>query len=306
VNPRERLLATILPVIWGFNFVVLSWGLKPVDGKSVPPLLFAAIRFLLASLPLLVFVPRPKVPFVKVAVVGLFTLAGQYGLLYSSMSAGMPAGLASLVLQVQVPLTIVIALIVLREQPTSAQISGVLLAGAGLIVVGVGRGGHVPLGALMLCLAAGLSWAIGNVLTRALKVPGGLGLIVWSSLVVPIPLLLLSLIVDGPNGVADGFAAFGWQAALSSLYTVVLSTLAAFAIFNTLMARHPASSVVPWILLVPPVGIVSAWLILDEVPTLFELLGGAVVILGVLVAQRSRQPAPRSSEAIVAISASEA
>ena len=105
----------------------------------------------------------------------------------------------------------------------------------GLVIVGVGRGGHVPLTALALCLLGALSWGIGNVVSRAARVPGGLSLTVWSALVDPVPLLGLSLLIDGPTAVSTALAGFGWPAALSTLYTAGLASLVGYGIFNTLL-----------------------------------------------------------------------
>lgn len=290
VNPRDNLLAALVATLWGFNFVVIDWGMG-----AVPPLLFAAVRFGLVSVPVL-FVPRPASPWRQVALVGLFMSLGQFAFLYVAMGAGMPAGLASLVLQAQVVLTVLIAAGALRERPTGAQVAGIGLGAVGLVVVGAGRGGHVPLGALLLCLGAAGSWAIGNVVSRAAKVPGGFGLTVWSATVVPVPMLLLAVLVNGPGGVHEGLVAFGWKAAVSTLYTAGLASLVGYAAWNGLLARYPSGAVVPWVLLVPPVGIVSAWLCLGERPGLAELAGGAVLVLGVLVAQGIvRRPAGLAS-----------
>jgi O-acetylserine/cysteine efflux transporter len=279
VNRRDSLLAALVAALWGFNFVVIDWGMG-----AVPPLLFAAVRFAAVSAPAL-FVPRPAAPWRKVALVGLFMSLGQFAFLYASLGAGMPAGLASLVLQAQVAITAAIAAGVLRERPTAAQVAGIGLGAVGLVVVGAGRGGHVPLGALLLCLGAACSWAVGNVVSRAARVPGGFGLTVWSATVVPVPMLLLAVLVNGPGGVHAGLAAFGWKAAASTLYTAGLASLVGYAAWNGLLARYPSGAVVPWVLLVPPVGIVFAWLCLGERPGLAELAGGAVLVLGVLVAQ---------------------
>ena len=104
----------------------------------------------------------------------------------------------------------------------------------------------------------------------------------------------LSLVVDGPSGIRDGLAAFGWEAALSTLYTAGFSTIVAYGIFNGLLSRNPAPAVVPWVLLVPPIGVVSAWLALDETPSTAEVLGGALLVVGALVAngvvRRRRRP----------------
>lgn len=284
MSPRDCSLAALVALLWGLNFVVIDVGMA-----GVPPLLFLALRFVLVVLPAVLLVPRPAAPWRTVALVGLFMSLGQFGLLYASLAAGMPPGLAALVLQAQVIFTVVIAAGVLRERPTLAQVLGIGVGTVGLLVVGLGRGGHVPAAALLLCLGAALSWGIGNVLSRASGVAGGLSLTVWSALVVPVPALALSLLLDGPDVVLAALGSLGWQAALSTVYTAGLASLVGYGIFNTLLGRNPAAAVVPWILLVPPVAMLSAWLLVDEVPGTAELVGGAVMLLGVLVALR---PAP--------------
>lgn len=281
VNRRDCLLAALVASLWGFNFVVIEWGMG-----DVPPLLFLAVRFLVVLVPAIWLVPRPDAPWRTILAVGAFMSLGQFGLLYSAMAAGMPAGLAGLVLQAQVVLTILIAAAVLRERPTRAQAVGVGLGAVGLLVVGLGRGGHVPLLALALCLLAALSWAIGNVVSRASGIRGGLPLTVWSALVVPAPLAVLALAIDGPQVFSDAASAFGWEAGVSTLYTAGLASLVGYGVFNGLLARNPSAAVVPWILLVPPVAIGSAWLLLGEQPTTAELVGGGVLVAGVLVALR--------------------
>ena len=272
------MLAALVATIWGFNFVVIHWGMS-----GVPPLLFVAIRFAMVS-SLVLVVPRPDVPWRTLLAVGAFMSLGQFGFLYVAMDAGLPSGLAALVLQAQVPMTILIAAAALRERPTGRQIVGVALGAAGLVVVALGRGGHAPLGALGLCLLGALSWALGNTVARAAKVAGGLSLTVWSALVVPVPALALALLVDGPGDVADGFAAFGWRAVGSTAYTVGMASLVGYTVFNSLLARHPAASVVPWVLLAPVVAMTSAWALLDERPSGGELAGGGLLVVGVLIA----------------------
>jgi O-acetylserine/cysteine efflux transporter len=136
-----------------------------------------------------------------------------------------------------------------------------------------------------LCLLAGLSWGIGNVVSRAAHAPGGLALTVWSATVVPVPLLALSLLIDGPSAVTHGLASFGWHGALSTVYTAGLCSLVGYAIFNRLLSRYPSGNVVPWVLLAPVVAMGSAWALLGEVPAAAELAGAVALVAGVLVAQ---------------------
>jgi O-acetylserine/cysteine efflux transporter len=287
VNRRDTLLAVLVTALWGFNFVVIDWGMG-----TVPPLLFAAVRFAVVAVPACFLVPRPAVPFRTVAAVGALMSLGQFGFLYLSMHLGLPPGLAALVLQAQVPFTIVIAAAALRERPSRAQVAGVGLGVVGLGVVAAGAGGRVTGAALALCLLAGLSWGAGNVVSRAAKAPGGLALTVWSATVVPAPLLGLSLLVDGPSAVGHGLAHLGWHGILSTVYTAGLCSLVGYAIFNRLLSRYPPGHVVPWVLLAPVVAMASSWALLGEAPGAAELAGAALLVAGVLIAQgtlRSRR-----------------
>ncbi len=278
------LLAALVATMWGFNFVVIDWGM---DG--IPPLFFVAVRFAVVALAVVV-VPRPLGSWKTVVGVGLFMSLGQFALLYTSIALGLQPGIAALLLQAQVVLTILVAALALRERPTRLQAAGVLLGTVGLGVVAVGRGGDAPALAVVLCLLAALSWAIGNVVARRAgpvapaRRFGALSLTVWSSLVVPLPALGLSALIEGPSAIAAGIAAFGWRPALSTLYTAGLCTLVGYAIFNGLLARNRSASVVPWVLLAPVVAMASAALLLGQVPNPWETVGGAVLVAGVLVA----------------------
>src|SRR3954453_1322955 len=139
MQPRHAALATLVATIWGFNFVVIEWGMH-----DVPPLLFVALRFTAVVVPAVFLVPRPSIAWPTVVAVGLLMSLGQFGLLYTSIHLGMPPGLAALVLQAQVVFTVVIAAVPLRERPRPAQVAGVALGVAGLLVAAVGKGGRVP------------------------------------------------------------------------------------------------------------------------------------------------------------------
>lgn len=297
VTRRDMLLAALVASLWGLNFVVIDWGMS-----GIPPLLFAAIRFAVVALAVVV-VPRPQTGLRVIVGVGLFMSLGQFALLYTSLALGLSPGLAALLMQAQAVFTIVLAAVALRERPSAMQVAGVSLGVIGLAIVAVFRGGDAPVLAVCLALAAALSWAVGNVISRRAGVVTGVGrggtlsLTVWSSLVVPVPALALSFVIDGPAAIGAGLAAIGPQAVVSTLYTAGLCTLFAYAVFNGLLGRNPSAAVVPWILLAPVVAMASAALLLGEAPSVGEVVGGAVLVAGVLVSGiRRRQPAPRAVE----------
>lgn len=289
---RDSLRAALVTTIWGINFLVIGWGMT-----GVPPLTFAAIRFTVVLVPAMFFVPKPDAPWRTILGVGTFMSLGQFGFLYSSIHAGMPPGIAALVLQAQVILTIVIAAGVLRERPSRRQAIGAAVGSVGLVVVGIGRGGHITTAALVLCLLAGLSWAIGNVVSRSSGIRGGLSLTVWSAVVVPVPLFLLSLLLDGPATVGQALGDLSWKAIVSTLYTACLASLVGYAIFNDLLSRYPPSAVVPWALWGVVVAMTAAWVVLDQRPNGAEFGGGVLLLVGVLVALRPRRIADRTGAA---------
>jgi len=275
VPRRHAALAVAVTLVWGVNFVVIHVGLD-----SFPPLLFAALRFLAVAVPgVLLFAP-PRVPARLVIAVGLFTSTGQFALLFVGMEQGVPAGLASLVLQLQVVFTIVLAVVFLGERPGRAQMTGIAVALAGMAIIAAGRSAAVGLGALALVVGAAACWGVGNVATRMARAPDALALLAWSSLVPPIPLALLSLTFEGPTEIVAALGGVDASGILALTYIVVLSTVFGYGAWNWLLSRHPASHVVPFTLLVPVVGIAAAWLALAERPNAAELIGAAVVLLG--------------------------
>ena len=295
MNLRHSALAVLVAVLWGVNFVAIDLGLH-ANGRDVPPLLFVAFRFLLVVFPFILFIRKPDVSWKAIIGVGLFMSAGQFGLLYLGMALGMPAGLASLVLQAQVLFTVLIAARFLGERPSRRQMLGVVLGLAGLGVVAVGRSAVAPILPLMIVLAAALSWAIGNVVVRHSKAASGLGLVVWSGAVVPLPLAGLSLVVDGPDTVWATITDLQMPTILSAIYTAVFASLIGYGIWNRLLTLYPSSDVVPFTLLVPVVGMTAAWLVLNEIPTAPEIMGGLILLVGVatavLGASRKRPETP--------------
>lgn len=284
MNIRHSVLAVLVAVLWGVNFVAIDLGLHPEGAGDVPPLLFVAMRFVLVVLPCIFFIRKPDVSWKVILGVGLFMSTGQFALLYVGMAMGMPAGLASLVLQAQVLLTVLIAAGVLGERPSGRQLTGVVLGIAGLAVVAAGRSIVAPVLPFIIVLAAALSWAVGNVIVRKAKATSGLGLVVWSGALVPLPLAGLSLLVDGTDAVVGTLANLQPATVLSAIYTAVFASLVGFGIWNRLLSMYPSSAVVPFTLLVPVVGMSTAWLVLNEVPSLAEVAGGVLLLGGVATA----------------------
>src|ERR1700712_3267234 len=159
---RHVLLAVAVAATWGLNFVVIDVGLE-----QVPPLVLCALRFALVGFPLAFFVPRPAaVPWRLVVAIGVALGVVKFGLLFTSMDVGMPAGLASVVLQAQAPFTVLLAAVLIRERPSGRQVIGLSVALAGIALIAADNGGGVKAAGLVMCVAAAAAWAVANLLMK--------------------------------------------------------------------------------------------------------------------------------------------
>ncbi len=176
--------ALVVTALWGFNFVVIAVG-----EQTIPPLLLACLRFVLAAVPALFFVKRPQVGWKLLVGYGLFLGVGQFGLLFTAIHAGAPAGLSSVILQAQAFFTVLLAVAFLGEKFRWYHGVGLVVAGAGLVLMGwtkTAAGAFtIPWPALVMLILAAVMWAAANVLTRKMGKVDTLGLMVWSSLVPP-------------------------------------------------------------------------------------------------------------------------
>ena len=279
--------AIIVIVVWGVNFVVMKWGLA-----TLSPLLLCALRFVAASLPFLLFVRRPaSLSWSLLVAYGLVQGVGQFGLLFTGMKMGMPAGMASVVLQTQAFITMLMAAVLLGEIPQRWQWGGLCIAIGGLIFIGTAHGdsaADMTLAGFVLTVGAASMWASSNLLTRVAAKQGAyepVSFIVWTSVVPLVPLLLLSYWVDGPDLMVQQLQGIGWRELAVIAYLAFLSTLLGYGLWTRLLQRYAASTVAPLSLLVPVIGLLSAMLLLGESPTGMQWLGTLGVLLGMAVNQ---------------------
>lgn len=289
---RHRLLAVAVAIMWGVNFTAIHASLE-----HFPPFFLVALRFLVLAIPTIVLVPWPRVPLRWLLGYGLGFGTLQFLFLYWGMAAGMPAGLASLVLQASAPFTVVLGALFLQERLTGLQVVGILIAVGGLAVVGAHRAQVAAVLPFLLTLAGALGWAIGNICNRQARPQNPLHLALWVSVVPPLPMLAVALVVEGParigTSLSTAFAPEALPALVGLTYTVIFGTVVGTGIWTWLMARHPAGVVAPYSLLVPVAGMLSAGLVLGEIVRPMEVLGGVIVVSGVLLG--SLRPRPRRS-----------
>jgi O-acetylserine/cysteine efflux transporter len=272
---RHLLLAVMVVAVWGTNFVVIKLALE-----QLPPLLLATLRFSFALLPAVFFLKRPAVPWRNLATYGVLIGAGQFGLLFIAMNGHISPGLASLVVQTQVFFTIGMAMVSSGERVQPVQWVALLLAAAGLVTIATHTDGSTtPLG-LAIVLVAAMCWAAGNMASRRAGRVDMLAYVVWASAFAIPPLLLLSLVIEGPARMASALANANATAWGAVLWQAVGNTLFGYAAWGWLLARHPAATITPMALLVPVFGMASSlWWLGEPLPD-WKLAAAALVLGG--------------------------
>ncbi|WP_323121117.1 EamA family transporter [Burkholderia alba] len=276
--PKDLLLALVVIVAWGVNFVVIKVGLH-----GVPPMLLGALRFILAAVPAVFFVRRPQIPWRWLVLYGATILLGQFVFLFSAMYVGMPAGLASLVLQAQAFFTLVFAMAFLGERLRAQNLAGLAIAAIGLAVIASQGGRAMTLAGFLLTIGAAALWACGNIVTKKIGKVDLVSLVVWASLVPPLPFLVLSYLFEGPQRIGEALASLSGRSVFAIVYLAFVATLLGYGLWSRLLSRYPAGQVAPFSLLVPIVGLGSSALLLDEHLSSAQLIGAALVMAGLAV-----------------------
>ncbi|MDF2488543.1 MAG: protein of unknown function transrane [Pseudomonas sp.] len=275
---KDLLIALVVIIAWGVNFVVIKVGL---DG--LPPMLLGALRFVLVAFPAILLVKRPQLPWRWLIAYGATISLGQFAFLFQAMYSGMPPGLASLVLQSQAFFTLCFAAVFLGERMRLPSVLGLLVAAGGLVLIGSENSSHVPLLALVLTLCAGAMWGMGNIITRRFGSVNLVALVVWGGLIPPLPFLALSWWLEGPERISHALLNIGWNSVLALAYLAFVATMLGYSLWSTLLSRHPAGKVAPFSLLVPVIGLSSSAWLLDERLSPLQGWGALLVMFGLLI-----------------------
>ena len=289
MKTRDLAIALLVVIIWGANFTVIRLGLN-----GVPPLLLVALRFFLAAFPAVLLIKRPEIKLSYLLLYGFSVGIGQFVCLFYAIHIGMPAGVASVVLQSQAFFTMLFAAVLLGESVTVRQLAGLVVAASGLYLVAGGSfsSSTIPFGALLLTLSGAAFWGISNIVVRKATLAAAaqgkkinmLSLVVWSSLVPPVPLLLCSLLLDSPAAVLHTVTHLTTLSLFSIAYLAFGATILGYGLWSYLLGKYPANRVAPLSLLIPVAGIITAQLVLAEHLVLRQWTGCLLVVFGLLLA----------------------
>ncbi len=287
IAPRDLLLALLVIVLWGINFVPTKFALLDVS-----PLLLGALRFLLVSLPLIVFLPLPRLPLRWLFLFALTQGVGQFGLLFFALQLGMTAALASVLMQTQIFITAALGIGLLKERLSRSLMIGMAVAGAGLCcfafeVTSGSEGSGTTATGFLLTLCAATMWASSNIVVkhihRTAPDTSPAALLAWSSLVTGLVFSALTLATESPSAMWQSIESASLTTWFSVLYAGCIAGGLAFWLWTLLLTRYPASQVAPFSLGVPVVGIIAGIGVLGEHVTALQWLGSGLVMLALAV-----------------------
>ncbi|MEO8537927.1 MAG: EamA family transporter [Betaproteobacteria bacterium] len=282
--PRDLLLTLATVILWGFSFVPIKVGLR-----ELPPFALASLRFFFAAVPLVLVIKPPRIPWPSVAGYGLAIGVVQFGLLFLGMKLGMPAGLSSMVIQVQVFFTIGLGIAFLGDRLQRRNVVGAAIAAAGIALLATYKiigGAQSTFVGLILVVAAAFAWAVGNIVAK--RAAGAhqadmFALVVWSSLVPPLPLFAVSYAFEGGPAMLHALAGASARVWVSVLFLAYAATLFGFASWAALLHRYPTALVAPFALLIPVSGLASGAVFLGEGLAPMQAAGVALVFAGLVV-----------------------
>ena len=270
----ELILAASVPLLWGIGFTFAKAGLN-----EFPPLFLMGLRFSLASLVLVWFVTIPRGQLRQIFWISFVGSTLQYGMTFTGLSM-LDASLAIIIIHLEVPFSVLLAAIILKDKPGIQRILGMLISFAGIVLIAGQPSLRGQLSAILLTAAGAMMWAVGQVMVKRLKnPPSGFALTAWIGVFSGPQMILGSFIFEDSQ--LESLSNASWIGWGVILYLALIMTVLGYGIWYRVLSRNPVSKVMPVMLLLPVFTIASSMFFLGEHPSLMIFMGAAVVIGGV-------------------------
>ncbi len=284
MNIKDFSLAVLITAIWGLNFSVLKIRLSSLD-----PFTLAGLRFLLCAFPLVFFIKKPDVSMRYVVAYGLIFGVGLWGMVSLGIHFGVSAGMASLVLQMSAFMTVVLGVILLKDELDRIKILGFIITIIGMGFIASVTDGSVTVFGLILILFGALAMSVTTIIVKISGTKRIFSFIIWSSLFSPIPLFVLAYFIQGQNVFLDFVANIDDKAIFSILFQVYPTTLFGYWVWNSLVDKYQVSRVAPISLLVPIFGLLGSFLIFKEQIGIEKIIAGILIMTGLLMSTFSHK-----------------
>lgn len=283
MSTQDKIGALLVVVLWGLNFYFIHLGLQDAS-----PLLLGCLRFIFVSFPAIFFIKKPNIPWHWLITYGLLISFAQFTFLFWAIAAGLPTGLAAIVLQSQAFFTIVIAAIMMGERVKAYQIIAMVVAALGLSLIAYGQyQGQLPVFAVFLVVLGAFAWACGNITVKHIgslkRSVNPLALVVWGNLICPVPFFIGAVAVDGWEQVQTQLTQWSMNRVIALAYLSWVASIIGYGLWGKLMSKYDAASIAPLSLFVPAVALVVAFVVLNEPLNRWHSIGIAVLAVGLCI-----------------------
>ncbi len=278
MSRKDFLISAFVMLIWGFNFVMIKLG-----SSEVNPLLMTAARFTLAVVPLIFFIRKPDVTWRYLISYGVIFGVGVWGMASWSVTAGVTAGMSSVLLQTNVLFGILVGIVIYKEKLSRLKLMGCGLALLGLVISILTTNGNVTSFGLMLIMISAISWTSIGVIVKASKVKQAFAFNVWGMLFAPIPLVILAVSLHGIDVLNHAYEVWSWDTSLAVMFQAYPTTLFGYWVWNRMLLKYPFSTVAPITLLVPVFGLFSGYIVYNETLSTPQLYSCGLFLIGILM-----------------------
>lgn len=278
MKKNDLILGVLVMIVWGLNFSVIKLGVNEID-----PLLLTALRFTLATFPAIFFVKKPDVSWLYLVVYGWLFAIGIWGMATWSIQAGLSAGMASVLLQMNVVFGLFLGYFLLKEKVATKKMVGSSIALAGLLLSLTVTDGSITQSGLMLILIAALSWSLASITVKKAGTKQVFAFSLWAMAFAPIPLFLIVYLQSGTEEFVQLSTQFNERVIFSVLFQAYPVTLLGYWIWNRLLITYPLTTVAPLTLLVPIFGLLGGVLFYQEEVGMIKLIASLCVVSGILI-----------------------
>lgn len=286
---RDLLLIISVMAIWGSNFSMIKLGVSEMD-----PLLIAAARFFCATFPIIFFVRKPNVQWRYLMAYGLVFGTGIWGMASCSITFGLSSGMASVLLQTDVLTTVLVGVLLYKEVISARMAAGIVVSVVGLVVSIIYTNGNVTLAGVVFIMISAICWPLAGVIVRKSGTRSAFAFNIWGMLFAPLPLVALSVGMNGWDVLSTTYQQWSSNAWISVLFQAYPTTVFGYWVWNKMVLKYPMSQLAPMTLLVSVFALLSGYAIYDEQLSLAQWVSCSTFLLGiglVLYPQSKKQPA---------------
>jgi len=277
--------------IWAGNFVASA-----IAVDHLPPMLVTALRFSVVLALLFPFLQRPRAgQWINLLAACWCMGALHFSLVFMALARSADVSSVAILMQVYIPLSTVLAVMILGERIGWRTVSGIGLAFGGVLVVGLDPVVLGQLDVVVMVLVSAFFLALGTIFMRRVQGVGLFSFQAWNALLSLIPLAILTVAIESP---VTTLSATSWSspAIPAILFSAIGASIIGHGTFYWLIQRHEVSAITPFLLLVPVLAVALGVALRGDQPGARLLAGGTMVIGGVLWvtirARYRRRPLP--------------